>query len=165
MLEGGLDDWTVELTWGTGMCLVAEVSARLGHAEGAAAAHALLEPHAGFSAWNGASELGSINHYVGMTAATLGRPAEAGERLRAAVEANERLGLPLFAARSRIEWARSLLTSGGDAPRARELIEQALQTARELGSPSTERQAEELLATAPAAHAGRSRRPPRTARV
>ncbi len=151
VLEGGLANWPVELTWGTGMCLMAEVSARLESAEGAAAAYELLEPHGHRSAWNGAMELGSINHYLGMAAATLGRPDEARERFAAAETANEALGVPLITARTRIEWARCLLTSGGDAVRARELLGQALDVARELGSPSTERQAAELLGYADSA--------------
>ena len=71
---------------------------------------------------------------------------EAAERFAAAVEANERLGLPLFAARTRIEWARSLLTGGGDADPARgSCSTKRSRRPASSRSPSTERQAEELL--------------------
>jgi hypothetical protein len=52
-------------------------------------------------------------------------------------------------ARTRLEWARMLLTrrQPGDADRARELLGQALLTARELGLATVERRAVELLET------------------
>jgi len=148
LFESGLENWGLDLAWGTGMCLVAETAARLGHTEGAAAAHALLEPYGRFSAWNGASELGSINHYLGMAAAAMGHAEEAEARFALAEKANEGLGLPLMVARTRVEWARSLLARHDGATRARELLEQALKAARHHGSPSVANAAEELLAGA-----------------
>jgi tetratricopeptide (TPR) repeat protein len=145
-LSVGFDSWVVELTWGTGICLYGEVAARLGHAEAAATIHPLLAPYADRLAWNGAFQLGSISHHLGMLAATLGRADEALERFAVAEEANERLGAPLLAARTRIERARTLLQQGGGSDEARQLLEQALKTAREHASPSTESQAEALLA-------------------
>ena len=150
-LAKGFDTWVVELTWGTGMCLFAEIAARLCHEQAAALLHPLLNPFRDQMAWNGAFQLGSISHHVGMLAATLGRPDEALQRFAVAETANESLGAPLLAARTRIEWARCLLSQPEGAPRARELLGQALEVAQAHGSPSTARQAEELLAAAPAA--------------
>src|SRR5688572_15900634 len=56
---------------------------------------------------------------------------------------------PPGVARRRLEWARMLLTrrQPGEADRARELLGQALDTARELGLADVERRAVELLET------------------
>jgi hypothetical protein len=57
------------------------------------------------------------------------------------------MGAPTWLARTHLEWARMLLMrrQPGDVERARELLGQALATARELGLGTVERRAVELL--------------------
>jgi hypothetical protein len=63
------------------------------------------------------------------------------------VTTHERLAAPAWLARTRLEWARMLLTRRrpGDTDRARELLNQALPVARELGLAKIELDAVTLL--------------------
>jgi hypothetical protein len=91
--------------------------------------------------------MGSVSQYLAMLTTTLGRFSEADERFAAAAETHARIGAPTWLAQTRLEWARMLLTrDDGDytAP-ARELLGQALTTARELGLGNVERRAAALL--------------------
>ena len=90
----------------------------------------------------------STGHFLGMLAALMGRDNEAEDHFSAAERLHIRLHAPGFLARTRLEWARLLLTRRrpGDAERALELLGQALATARELGLTNVERQALALLA-------------------
>jgi len=60
---------------------------------------------------------------------------------------HERVGAPVWLARTRLDWGRVLLTHGrpGDPERGRELLEQTLATARELGFATIECRASTLL--------------------
>jgi hypothetical protein len=76
-------------------------------------------------------------------------PEERAERgvVRSARLGCLRIGAPTWLARTRLEWARMLLTlrGAGDMERAQELLRQALTTARELGLGNVERRAMALL--------------------
>lgn len=65
----------------------------------------------------------------------------------AAEEIHARVGAPIYVARTRLEWARMLLARRApqDPPRARDLLGQALASARELGLANVERLAGALL--------------------
>jgi hypothetical protein len=64
-----------------------------------------------------------------------------------AVAKESRIQAPIWLARTRLEWARMLLTrhQPGDLERARELLGQAITSARELGLGNLERKAVALL--------------------
>jgi hypothetical protein len=81
---------------------------------------------------------------VGLLAATLGRFDEAGRHFAAACATHERIGAPIFLARTRYEWAKALLAGGqdGDALRARELLDEALEGAGRHGCAVLRRRAE-----------------------
>jgi AAA ATPase domain len=115
---------------------------------------ALLLP---FAAYNvrvtrlGIACLGSVEHYLGLLCATLGRWDEAVTRFEAAAQFNdERLGAPPFVANSRYQLGRSLVARGrpGDAARGRATMEAALRLASASG-------AHVLFAAAPASSATR----------
>jgi tetratricopeptide (TPR) repeat protein len=91
---------------------------------------------------------GAVAHYLGLLAATLGRFEAASAHFAAAAETHERIGAPTWLARSRAEWAAALLGRGdaGDAERARQLLDQALATAVDLGLGPVERRCQTLLA-------------------
>jgi class 3 adenylate cyclase/tetratricopeptide (TPR) repeat protein len=124
------------------------VCAALDHAAAAAQLHRQLAPYA--------DQLGfpitgiccpAIAHHLGVLATTLGRWDEAAARFAAAATTHERIAAPIWLARTRLEWARMLLTrrQAGDPVRAHELLGPALDAARQLGASNIERQAGPLL--------------------
>ncbi|HEX4357050.1 MAG TPA: BREX system ATP-binding domain-containing protein [Pseudonocardia sp.] len=91
------------------------VAAALGELATAAAAYHALLPHADLHVTNGAGvsfTLGSAHLPLGLAAAALGRPDRALDHLRAAVSANERAGLPPFAAEAHHHLAETLHSLG-----------------------------------------------------
>jgi tetratricopeptide (TPR) repeat protein len=90
---------------------------------------------------------GCVSHFLGLLASSLGDHNEADRHFADAETIHGRIGAPAWLARTRLEWACMLLTRGqpGDAERARELLGQALGTARELGLAKVERDAVALL--------------------
>jgi tetratricopeptide (TPR) repeat protein len=92
---------------------------------------------------------GSGSHHLGMLATTLGRLDEADRFFAVADATHATIPAPVWLARTRLEWARMLLSrrQPGDADRAGELLGQALTSARELGRPNLERRAVELLSS------------------
>jgi tetratricopeptide (TPR) repeat protein len=133
--------------WLYGLCLASEACAQLGDSARAEVLHGRMAAYGHFmaSAWAGAA--GFVDLYLGLLATTLRRfdLAEShfasGERLAAGFPA------PVWLGRTRLEWAGMLLTRRhpGDSQRARELLGQALTTARELGLANVERRAVALL--------------------
>jgi hypothetical protein len=134
-------------TWLYGLCMVAEACARLDDVERAAVLHARLSPHGGLVAHVGAGAAGAVDHYLGMLATTLGRHDLADGYFAAAEQIHAGFPAPAWLARTRLEWARMLLArrQPRDTDRARELLGQALATAREFGLGNVERQAVSLL--------------------
>ena len=89
----------------------------------------------------------SVAHHLGLLAASLGRHDEAEHRFGEAVAIHERIGASHLAARTRLEWARVLLTRGqpGDSERAESLVESALAAYQSLGITAWARRAETML--------------------
>jgi tetratricopeptide (TPR) repeat protein len=108
-----------------------------------------LEPYADqlVVASFGGEVSGSVALYLGLLATTVGDWQQAETYFTAAVATHDRIGAPAWLGRSHLEWARMLLARGepGDGDRARDLLRQALATARELGLANIERDAVELL--------------------
>ena len=88
-----------------------------------------------------------VSHYLGLLATGLGRFDEAAERFEAAASTQRCIGTPTWLARTSLEWGRMLVArrQPGDLDRARELLDQALATARELGLATIERRAAATL--------------------
>lgn len=107
----------------------------------------LLAPYADHMICTGLTWAGSVNHYLGMLAAVLGRLDEADARLAQAELAHERVPAPTWLARTRLERGRVLLDrrAEGDLDHARELLSAALTTARAYGLGGVERAASGLL--------------------
>jgi hypothetical protein len=93
--------------------------------------------------------LGSARLPLGVAAATVGRLEDAVRHLRAAAEANERAGLPPFAAWARYRPARVLAQRRrpGDRDEAAALAASAAAVADRLGMAPLRRQAQELAAS------------------
>jgi len=147
LAEGGLVVIPLNFMWLYTTTIVAEVCARLGDTERAAILYDRLGPHRGLIAHIGTSSSGSVDHYLALLAMTLGRFDEADAHFACAEGLHDRIGSPPWLARTRLEWARMLLTRCGpaDGVRARQLLGEALKTARELGLAKIERDAAALL--------------------
>jgi hypothetical protein len=130
-----------------GLTRFAEACARIGDADRAAMLYDLLVPHHGLMATSHADTSGAVDHYLGLLAVTLERHTVAADHFAAAARIHEAFPAPTLLARTRLEWARMLLTGGrsADPARARDLLGQALVTARSLGLGSIERQGVGLL--------------------
>lgn len=126
-------DLGYDLTWSTGLAAYAEVCARLEDREAAGVLFEMLRPWSGVLCHVMVASLGALDRYLGLLATTLDRFEEAESYFAAASELHERIGAVVWLARTRLDWGRLLLRrhGPGDAARARELIEQALATARE----------------------------------
>jgi hypothetical protein len=95
----------------------------------------LLAPFSAQLAAAGVVVYGSIASALGMLAATLERYEQAEGHFAAAATIEERLGAPLFLARTRASWARALIARGRpeDLERAQQMLGQAEETAERLG--------------------------------
>jgi class 3 adenylate cyclase len=141
-------DLPIDTLWLRTITLCAELCVELGDVVRAAVLYDMLAPYAlllpTFSLGTGAA---CVSHHLGRLATTLGRFDDADGRFAAAAAIHDRIAAPIWLARTRLEWARMLLTRRhpGDAERAQELLRQALATARELGLAKVERDAVALL--------------------
>jgi tetratricopeptide (TPR) repeat protein len=131
----------------TDILLLAEACMVLGEAGYAHKLYELIVPYQTRPAFNGTSAYGSIAHALGVLSLLLGRLDEADDYFAEAEELEARWRMPFFLARTRLAWARMLLTRGrpGDAERAVELLQLALATAVEYGCDGIARDARELL--------------------
>ena len=88
-----------------------------------------------------------VSFYLGVLAGFLGRFELAEEHFVRAAADQERIGAPAYLARTRLEWARTLLRRGrtADETRARTLLTEASAVAGELGLVGVEREAAALL--------------------
>jgi DNA-binding SARP family transcriptional activator len=122
--------------WLFALSFLAETSATLADVESAPVLYDLLAPWAGLNAVDVAEGFrGSVSRYLGLLAATMDRWNEAASHFEDGMAMNARMGARPWLAHTQCDYAQLLLTRdvAGDAEQARELIEQALVTYRELG--------------------------------
>jgi len=133
--------------WTLGVSQCAAVAAALRDRAGARVLFDLLAPYASQIVFSNGGSLGAVAHYLAVLAATFGDFDEAQSRFAVAATTHERIGAPIWLARTRVEWARMLLTRAkpDDTEQAHDLLAQALVTARERGLTNIERRAVELL--------------------
>jgi tetratricopeptide (TPR) repeat protein len=138
----------VEASTVVAYCFCARLAAALDDAVRAAQLHRLLAPFPDqIAVWAVGLGIGSVSYYLGCLAFSMGALDEALARFAAAAAIDQRVSAPTWLARTRMGWARALLTRGapGDVEQARHLLEQALDTARQLQLAGVERQATALL--------------------
>ena len=142
-----LADVPREASWPRAVAQAALTCARLGDRARAETLLELLGPYGDQIICTGLTWYGSVAHFVGVLTAVLGRLDEADAHLARAEAAHARLPAPTWVARTRLEHGRVLLTrrAPGDAERARELLGQALATARQYGLTRLEAAAAALL--------------------
>ena len=142
------DDFTVlpfDAAWMPGLSRYGEVAARLGAREAAASLYDKLAPYRDQVVTSIFTVNGSVERILGVLATTLERWEAADEHFAAAASVHERVGAPLFLARTWMNWGRSYALRG-DAERSRELFERAVELAGAHGGAAIVREAEELLA-------------------
>lgn len=96
----------------------------------------------------GQFSLGSVHHYLGLAAATLGDVREAAAHFASALAVEERMGAPVWGARTRVGWADLLQRHGtvDDRAHARTLAGEARAVAERLGAAVVARDAAAVLA-------------------
>jgi len=122
--------------WLFGMSLLAETSALLRDSDSAAVLYRLLIPWAALSAADWPEGIrGSVSRYLGILATTTERCEDAELHFDAALAMNARTGALPWLAQTQEDYARMLVARGrpDDRERARELLDAALATYREVG--------------------------------
>jgi DNA-binding SARP family transcriptional activator len=128
--------------WMITMVLAAEVAAELGDVQRAPLIYERLLPYRTVNVVIGLAAvcLGATARYLGGLAATMGNREDATELLERAIARNSVLQAPIQLAHTQLDYA-SLLGRGA---KARELLEAAMRTARELDLPLVTTRAERL---------------------
>jgi tetratricopeptide (TPR) repeat protein len=146
-VAGNLAYLPVDIQWVLTVPHSAVVCAQLGDQPRARVLFELLAQCASEIIFTAGGALGARAHYLALLATTLGDFDEAERRFSDAAATHDRIGAPTWLARTRLEWARMLLTRAGpgDADRARELLDQVLAVARERGLANIERRTVQLL--------------------
>jgi class 3 adenylate cyclase/tetratricopeptide (TPR) repeat protein len=137
--------------WLMGLAFCAEVAVRLGDADSAELLSDLLSPYSHLVVTVHNWPVNCVSHYLGLLATSLGRFDDADAHFQATADRQLRIGTPTWLAHTRYEWARMLLArrAPGDGEQARELLGQAVATARELGLGNVERRALALMHDSP----------------
>ncbi|MGH8974211.1 MAG: hypothetical protein ACRD0C_13560, partial [Acidimicrobiia bacterium] len=138
----------LSITWLFETTILAEACARVGEPAWAELLYRRLAPWGDLVATAAAGAVsGSVHHYLGLLDGSMGRHDAADVQFAEAAAVHARMGAPAFLARTRLEWARTLLSrrGPGDGKRARQLLEEALGVARDLGLGTVEQRAVVLL--------------------
>jgi len=141
----GFTEMPYDSNWLCGIVIFAEACAQLGDARGAGELQRLLDPWREHIAFNSATVWGPVQRHIGNLERVLGRLDSAEARLVEAAEMCERVGTPIWLARTRVDLAHLLIERDGPVPHAETLLHQALATAADLGCAGIERRAAELL--------------------
>jgi tetratricopeptide (TPR) repeat protein len=144
----GLADIARDYVWVATLSLFSRLCALLDEAQTAAHLYELLLPHRSEIVTTQAMWLGPAAHDLGLLATTLGRYDEADEHFHAAAAVEERIDARAIRVHTHVEWAGMLLRRGtvGDIERARNMLETARNTARELQLTGMEPRLQALLA-------------------
>jgi class 3 adenylate cyclase/tetratricopeptide (TPR) repeat protein len=137
-----------DFVWSVAMFLWADACSRLRVPDRAGELYELLAPFSGQLVVAAGLVSGSFPCALGTLAATLERYEQAEGHFAAAAEIEQRLGAPLLLARTRADWARTLIARGQpeDHGRAQTLLEQAGEAAERLGAAGITREVEECRA-------------------
>jgi class 3 adenylate cyclase len=143
----GLARFPRDVAWLHAMASYAEVCAHLGDLTAAPLLYQRLAPWHDQMTFIYYGTGGAVALYLGMLSVALNQWDQAQGHLAEAMQIHEGLHAPYWVARTRLEWARMLLArrQPGDTDGARELLAQALDTARQLGFADVERRAVQLL--------------------
>jgi len=148
----GLERLRADLMWLFTVTQRAYVVAKLGWVEPAESLFTVLLPFADQYPYATATTLCQVNHYLGLLAASLGRPGEAELYFERAAHDHERIGAQWCLAMTRLEWADFLLQRADPerVPQVRTLLTAALHAADAGGYQIIRRRARHALETLPA---------------
>ena len=133
--------------WISTMGRWADVAALLGDHEAAAAIYEQMLPYADHFLWNLVGIWGAASYHLGVLAGMLGRVEEARDHLAEAAAMHERMGAPIWLARTHLAQARLRLGEprSDKVTEQRARLERVIAVARRHGSVVLERQALETL--------------------
>lgn len=134
--------------WYIAFAAMAEAAAKSGHVEAARIAHDRLAPYEDRIAVNSVTATGPVAHQIGIAAWTLGDHESAIRLLRHAVDLSDRVGAPVFGARSRLALAERLAldpSHGGDGSEIAALAAAAIAASDRHGLAGIHRDAGRLL--------------------
>ncbi len=137
LAAGDFQDLPRDAQWLVSVALLAHVCASLGDVDRAVVLYESLLPYADRNvlAVEAMACIGSASRPLGGLAATLGRWQEAESHFQAALELNAKMGARPFVAHTQHDYAAMLLErdNAGDRERALALLDEALDTAQEMG--------------------------------
>lgn len=138
----------LEQSWSLAMILWAMVCSRLRIVARAGELYELITPFSDRFAGNAATVFGTFAWALGALAAALERHEQAQEHFAAAAEIEQRVGAPLFLARTHAGWAATLIARGHprDLDRSQQMLAQAHDTATHLGAEGIVREVAECRA-------------------
>jgi DNA-binding CsgD family transcriptional regulator/tetratricopeptide (TPR) repeat protein len=147
---GGPEAVRPVMAWLPAMAGFTQAITALADVEQAAVAYEALLAYAPYNVATGAGLgglYGSVSHFLGMLAATLERWDDAAQHYEEAMAFESRMGAPPFVACTRVVYAEMLMRRGRDADlrRARQLLDAAIATSRELGMRPWEDRATKLV--------------------
>jgi DNA-binding SARP family transcriptional activator len=122
-----------DVVWLAAHSVLAEAVAAVGSADQAAEEYEVLEPYAGRVPCLFMVARPGVDLWLGALAARAGRRTDAQHHLSSAHRQHQELGAPVWAARTELEWARTLLADR-EVARARELLTSARAAAERLGA-------------------------------
>jgi tetratricopeptide (TPR) repeat protein len=137
--------------WLATLAALSRACARLGDASTARELYERLRPHHSAFAIGQAVWFGPVAYDLGLLATVLERYDEADAHFAEAVEIHGRTGVRGMLAHTHLAWARMLLgrRQPGDSERAREQLQHAQETARQLGLGNIEKDVAALLQELP----------------
>jgi tetratricopeptide (TPR) repeat protein len=154
-----------DVNWLMSVSLLTDVCAFLGDSRRAALLYTMLSPYrTQVIGCGGLGYVGPATHYLGMLATVLSRWDDAERDFQEALDLNTRMRDRPWLAYTRYEYAKMLQARGrpDDRPRARQLVTEALETARRLDMPALTQKAETLRERL-VADEGTERQPEKTA--
>jgi tetratricopeptide (TPR) repeat protein len=122
--------------WTTCMAFLALTCAALHDSDRAVGLYELLLPYARYNnrmTRIGVGSMGPIAHYLGLLAATVARWEDAAGHFETAMQMSTRMAAPVFLANTRYHYVQALLASASPGEESRDLMDQALVSARALG--------------------------------
>jgi len=146
-LERGLDQIPRDQSELASLVIWSDVAFETRARDVAAELYDRLSPSRGLVMWNGAIAYNSVDHYLAGLCSLLGRYDEAVELFESAVELQKRIPAPIWLARTRHWYGRTLLDrdAPGDPEHGREMLNEAIELATTHGAAHVERRAREAI--------------------
>jgi hypothetical protein len=137
------EDAAQDATWWYVMAMWTEAAVMVRDREAAAYLHELQAPYDGGVSGTGGVCCGPFARLLALIEDLLDRPEDADRHFAEAISQSQRLGSPVWIARSRLDWAERL-AARGETERARQLVDAADEAIGTLTLPRLQQQSAEL---------------------